>query len=52
MTETLTIKQLAERFGEDKKVDIICRDEDTVVLTMRVNKANESEQEYSFEVGM
>ncbi|MFQ7292688.1 MAG: hypothetical protein ACLRQ0_10690 [Monoglobales bacterium] len=52
MTETLTIRQLAERYGEDKKVDIICQDEDTVVLTMYVSKADNTEQEYSFEVGM
>ncbi len=52
MYTEITIEQLAEKYGNDKKIRIICEDEDGLVFLYSKNQKTLSEQEYSFDAGM
>ena len=45
-----TLKELAKALGEDKKIRVICEDENTIVLAFRKNQ--HPAEDYSFEMGI
>lgn len=51
MKTEITLQELADELGSDKKVRVLCEDKDTIVLTFSKNQ-NPLDDEYSFEMGM
>lgn len=51
MKREMTLQELIEELGRDKKVRVLCEDNDTIVLTFNKNQELLSE-EYNFEMGM
>ena len=51
MKKEMTLQELMKELGRDKKVRVLCEDNDTIVLTFSKNQKTLSD-EYTFEMGM
>ncbi|MDO5399148.1 MAG: hypothetical protein Q4G33_14620 [bacterium] len=51
MKTEMTLRELSDEFGKDKKIRVLCEDENTIVFTFGKNQKPLSEG-YSFEMGM
>lgn len=52
MKTEITIKEIADRFGPEKKVILIGEDDELAVFVYKKHQAVLPEENYSFEVGM
>ena len=52
MRSELTLKELAEKYGENKRIRILCEDDESIVLIYRKKQKSLNEQEYSFDTGI
>lgn len=48
----MTLKELADKFGVDKKIQIVCDDDNGVVLYFSRKQKDLSKISYSFDMGM
>lgn len=48
----LTLNEFAKKYGDDKRIRILCEDDESIVIIYGKKQESLNEQEYSFEVGM
>ena len=52
MKKEMTLAELAKELGEDKKIRILCEDDDSYILQFSKKQQSLEEAGYSFEMGM